>query len=76
MDLIRHVIVDTKTGKVVNVIEYETEQTSVPPGFETDASHLICIANNVAGPGWDYIQGKFIDNRPKPKPIIIPEILV
>lgn len=72
MNLIRHCIVDTDTNKVVNIIEYETEQTGVPPGFETEAPHLLCVANSVAGIGWDYIDGSFVDNTPKPEPITIP----
>lgn len=65
MTLIKHCIVDTNTNKVVNIIDYETQQTGVPPGFETEAPHLLCIANDVAGPGWDYVNGAFVDNRPK-----------
>ena len=68
MTLIRHCIVDTNTNKVVNIIEYETEQTGVPPGFESEAPHLLCVANDIAGPEWDYIDGAFVDNRPAPEP--------
>lgn len=69
MKLIRHCIVDTNTNKVVNIIEYETTQTGVPPGFDVEAPHLLCVADDEAGIDWDYIDGKFEDNRPKPKPI-------
>ena len=65
MELIKHCIVDTDTGKVVNIIEYETIQTGVPPGFEAEAPHLLCVANDEAGIGWDYVNGGFVDNLPK-----------
>lgn len=61
MALIKHCIVDTNTNKVVNIIEYETEQTGVPPGHE---DHYLCVASAVAGIDWDYVDGKLVDNRP------------
>lgn len=66
MALIKHCIVDTDTNKVVNVIEYETEQTGIPPGFEGEAPHLLCVASDIAGIDWDFVGGSFVDNRPKP----------
>lgn len=66
MSLIKHCIVDTNTNKVVNIIEYEVEQTGVPPGFEGTAPHLKCVPNAQAGVDWDYINGVFVDNRPIP----------
>ena len=63
--MIRHCIVNTNTNKVVNIIDYETQQTGVPLGFETEAPHLLCVANDVAGIDWDYINNEFFDNRPK-----------
>lgn len=67
MNLIRHAIVDTNTNKVVNVVEYETEQTGIPPGFEIDFPQLLCIKSDTANTGDDYIDGQFVDNRPKPE---------
>jgi hypothetical protein len=64
--MIRHCIVDTKTNKVVNVIDYDALQTGTPPGFESEAPHLLCVAHDEAGIGWDYLDGAFEDNRPKP----------
>jgi hypothetical protein len=68
--MIRHCIVNTNTNKVVNIIDYETQQTGVPPGFEPEAPHLLCVANNVAGIDWDYINGQFVDNRPTPPSLL------
>lgn len=64
MSLIKHCIVDTNTNKVVNVIEYETIQTGTMPGFESE-THLMCVASDVGGIDWDYVNGSFVDNRPK-----------
>jgi len=64
--MIRHCIVNTKTNKVVNVVDYDELQTGVPPGFESEASHLLCVSHDEAGIGWDYLDGVFEDNRPKP----------
>jgi hypothetical protein len=63
--MIRHCIINTNTNKVINIIDYETQQTGVPLGFETEAPHLLCVANDVAGIDWDYINNEFIDNRPR-----------
>jgi hypothetical protein len=43
MALIRHCIVDTTTNKVVNIIEYETEQTGAPSGL---GEHLLCVPSD------------------------------
>ena len=56
MSLIKHCIVDTNTDLVVNIIEYETEQTGVPPALE---SHLLCVASNEFGIGDSYKNGVF-----------------
>lgn len=56
MELIRHSIIDTNTNEVVNVIDYETEQTGVPPGLE---DNLLCVKSDETGIGWTYINGVF-----------------
>jgi len=61
MELIRHCIIDTNTNTVVNAIEYETEQTGIPPGLEDS---LICVKSDEANIGWTYIDGVF-DNPNK-----------
>ena len=64
MDLIKHCIVDTRTNTVVNIVEYETEQTGIPVGFEESAPYLLCVANSEAGIDWDYVDGAFVNNIP------------
>ena len=61
MELIRHCIIDTNTNIVVNIIEYETEQTGIPPSLE---DNLICVKSDEANIGWTYIDGLF-DNPNK-----------
>lgn len=64
--MIKHCIVDTNINKVVNIIEYETVQTGIPKGFELTHPNWLCIATNIGGIDWDYVNGSFVDNRPQP----------
>jgi len=50
-----------KNGVVVNVIEYESQPSNPPPGF--DADHVAIPADHV-GPGWHYKNEKFFDPNP------------
>lgn len=65
MNLIRHCIIDTNTNLVVNIIDYETEQTGTPPGLE---EHLLCVKSNTGQIGGTYADG-VITNLPTPEPI-------
>jgi hypothetical protein len=56
---IRHAIV--MNGKVVNIIDYENEQTGTPAGFENGE---IAVASVSAQIGWDYVDGVFSDPTP------------
>lgn len=53
-----------KDGVVVNVIEYESQPSEPPPGFEE--GH-VAIREDHVSPGWHYADGKFFD----PNPIVI-----
>jgi hypothetical protein len=66
MSLIRHCIIDTITNLVVNIIDYETEQTGVPIGLE---EHLLCVKSDTGEIGGTYADG-VITNPPQPEPII------
>jgi hypothetical protein len=46
-------------GKVVNVIVWDGES-------ELNSSVELVELTNNAGIGWDYVNGKFADNRPEP----------
>jgi hypothetical protein len=67
MSLIRHCIIDTTTNLVVNIIEYETEQTGIPPGLE---EHLLCVKSDTGEIGGTYENG-VITNPPQPEPILL-----
>ena len=43
MNLIRHCIIDKNTNTVVNIIEYDTIQTKIPPGLD---SNLLCVQSD------------------------------
>jgi hypothetical protein len=50
-----------KNGVVVNVIEYEAQPSTPPPGFE--AGHVAIQADAVS-PGWNYANGTFTNPNP------------
>jgi len=50
-----------KDGVVVNVIEYEAQPSTPPPGFE--AGHVAIQADAVS-PGWNYANGTFTNPNP------------
>ena len=59
-----------KNGVVVNVIEYESQPTTPPPGFES--GHVAIQADNVSI-GWTYVNGQFTNPIP-PEVIEMPEL--
>jgi hypothetical protein len=63
--MIRCAIVDTATGFVVNVIEYETVPEGTPPGLEDG---MIAVAGDTASPGdiYDAENGTFKSANPMP----------
>jgi hypothetical protein len=65
--MIRHCIIDTNTNLVVNIIDYEIEQTGVPIGLE---EHLVCVKSDTGQMGGTYADG-VITNPPQPDPIIL-----
>ena len=54
-----------KDGVVVNVIEYESQPSTPPPGFED--GH-VAIQADVVSPGWTYANGQFTDPNP---PVVV-----
>jgi hypothetical protein len=50
-----------KNGVVVNVIEYESQPTTPPAGF--DEGHEAIQADNVS-PNWHYANGQFTNPNP------------
>lgn len=56
-------IIDTDTNTVINIIDYDTVPTGVPPGL---TGNVIAVANNGASIGWTYQNGTFTDPNPPP----------
>ena len=56
---------------VINIIEYEEQPSNPPPGFE---SPIIAVQSDVAGPGWTYVDGVFVNPYVPPAPT--PEELI
>lgn len=54
-------------NKVVNTIVAD----SLEIAQELTKLQCVDITNVIAGIDWDYVDGNFIDNRPKPEPVII-----
>jgi hypothetical protein len=52
-------------GKVVNVSLWETE-----PVAEENEDLVELTPASHAGIGWDYVNGKFIDNRPEEETVV------
>jgi len=50
-----------KDGVVINVIEYEEQPSTPPPGFE--AGH-VAIQTDKVSTGWHYANGTFTDPNP------------
>jgi len=50
-----------KDGVVVNVIEYNEQPTTPPPGFEDGHIAVLTDAVNI---GWTYANGQFTDPNP------------
>ena len=65
--MIRHCIIDTNTNLVVNIIDYETEQTGIPPSLE---QHLLCVKSDIGQIGGTYADG-VITNPPEPEKITL-----
>jgi hypothetical protein len=50
-----------KNGVVVNVVEYEKQPTTPPPGFENG---YIAVPTDAVNIGWTYANGQFTDPNP------------
>ena len=62
-----------KDGFVENVIDYEEQPTTPPPGFEDG---YVAIQSDVAGPGWTYANGVFTPPQPYPSWILVDNVWV
>jgi hypothetical protein len=60
-----------KDGKVENIIEYDAQPTTPPPGF--DDGYIAVQADRVS-PGWLYENGAFVDTTPPVEPMVMPKM--
>jgi len=58
-----------KGNRVENIIEYDAQPTTPPPGF--DDGYIAVQADRVS-PGWLYENGAFVDTTPPVEPMIMP----
>ena len=58
-----------KDGKVENIIEYDAQPSTPPPGF--DDGYTAVQADRVS-PGWLYENGVFVDTTPPVEPMVMP----
>lgn len=68
-NLIRHCIVDFSQNLVVNVIDYESEQTGAPPGIE---GPFLCVPSETGQIGDSFANGMIVPKPPRPKPGEVP----
>lgn len=66
--MFRTCIVDTSSNLVVNIVEYETLQTGIPPGLDDS---LLCVQNEKNNIGDAYTNGVFISKPHPPTPLPI-----
>ena len=60
-----------KDGVVVNIIEYDSQPTTPPPGFDDGYT---AVQADRASPGWLYENGAFVDTTPPVEPMVMPKI--
>ena len=60
-----------KGNLVENIIEYDAQPTTPPPGF--DDGYIAVQADKVS-PGWLYENGAFIDTTPPAEPMVMPKM--
>lgn len=56
------------SGVVVNIIEYDAQPTTPPPGFDDGYT---AVQADRASPGWLYENGAFVDTTPPAEPIVM-----
>ncbi|MGJ4953049.1 hypothetical protein [Bradyrhizobium sp. HKCCYLS20291] len=59
----RYAIIDTSTGTVINVVEYDSDPGNPPPGFPDG---IIAVQSDQASPGWHWDGTQFTAPPPPP----------
>jgi hypothetical protein len=60
-----------KGNLVENIIEYESQPTTPPPGF---GAGYTAVQSDRVSPGWLYENGVFIDTTPPVEPMVMPKM--
>ena len=60
-----------KDGVVINIIEYDEQPSTPPPGFDNG---YIAVQADRVNPGWLYENGAFVDTTPPVEPTVIPKM--
>ena len=60
-----------KGNLVENIIEYDAQPTTPPPGFDDG---YIAVQADRASPGWLYENGAFVDTTPPAEPMVMPPV--
>ncbi len=61
----RYAIIDTATGKVINVVEYDTAPSNPPPGF---GAGIIAVQSDVADTNWTWDGSQLVAPTPAAPP--------
>jgi len=60
-----------KDGVVINIIEYDEQPSTPPPGFDNG---YIAVQADRVNPGWLYENGAFVDTTPPVEPTVMPKM--
>jgi len=60
-----------KDGVVINIIEYDEQPSTPPPGFDNG---YIAVQADRVNPGWLYENGAFVDTTPPVEPTAMPNM--
>lgn len=63
--MFRTCIVNLQNNLVVNIIEYETQQTGTPPGMD---ENYLCVPSETGEIGASYLNGVLVNPAPTPIP--------
>jgi hypothetical protein len=60
-----------KGNLVENIIEYDAQPTTPPPGFDDG---YVAVQADAVSPGWLYENGAFVDTTPPSEPMVVPPV--
>jgi squalene cyclase len=69
----RHCIIDTRTSKVVNIIDYDSEISGTPDGMD---NHFIAVKSDDGQISADYTEGEIVNPSPVVRVLTYAELRV